>query len=293
MLYLLKIVFPLVCFISASTAWGAGWKKSSEFEPDAVEIFKKIDGHELELFIFYPESQKPAKPAPAIVFFHGGGFSKGAPDAFYYACDYLASRGMVAISARYRLRSKDSDQLNCLKDAKSAMRYVIKHAATLGVDPDQVVAAGGSAGGSLAGATATSKIINEDTDDLSISTVPAALVLFNPIGIGANSKGGMWESEIVDDFSPGRGVKAGMPPTLVLIGDKDKFMDPATVKSFQQRIIEVGGRCEIEIYPDQQHSFFDNSEEWVNTTLTRADTFLASVGILTGAPAVTEWISKL
>ena len=286
-LLLPQIVLSLMVF--SSVIRGSSYLNSRSFTPDAVEIYKEIDGRELELFIFYPDGKKPATPAPAIIFFHGGGFSKGTPSAFYYAADYFASRGMVAISARYRLRSKKSDKLDCLKDAKSAMRYVFKNAAALGVNPNKVVAAGGSAGGSLAGATATSKIINEETDDLSISTVPAAIVLFNPIGIGTN-KQGMWTDEIKDDFSPGRKIEPGIPPTLVMIGDQDKFIDPETVKSFQTKLQDVGTRCDLALYPGAKHSFFDNSEEWVIETLGRADTFLSSLGILQGKPSVAEWI---
>jgi len=41
------------------------------------------------------------------LFFFGGGFNNGSPQQFYSKAEYLASRGMVAASAEYRITSKD------------------------------------------------------------------------------------------------------------------------------------------------------------------------------------------
>jgi acetyl esterase/lipase len=285
-----RLIIPalFVSLFLAPVAQGRVFVRSFRFTPDQVETYKEVDGKNLKLHIFYPGDEKPAAPAPAIVFFHGGGFRKGMPDVFFYACDYFASRGMVAISVQYRLASKESSRLNCLKDAKSAMRFVKQNAASFGIDPDNIVAAGGSAGGSLAGATATSTLINEETDDESISAVPAAAVLFNPIGLD-NSDKGRWSEELNRDFKPGSGIRPGLPPMIVLIGDQDKFVKPDGVRAFQQRMQDAGNVCEIHIYPGAQHSFFDNTREWVVTTLTHADEFLIVQGILDGEPAVKEW----
>jgi acetyl esterase/lipase len=264
--------------------------RSFQFKPDEVIPYKQVDGMELVMHVFYPDDAPPRTPAPAVVFFHGGGFTKGKPDVFFYACDYFTSRGMVAISVQYRLASSSSSRLNCLKDAKSAIRYVRQHADRLGIDPDKVVSAGGSAGGSLAGATATSTLINEETDDLSISAVPAAAVLFNPIGLNDSGKG-RYSEELNRDFKPGSGVRPGLPPMVILIGDQDKFQDVASVKEFQQRMQQAGVTCTVHIYPGAKHSFFDNTREWVVTTLTHADEFLIKQGILTGKPSVEQWAS--
>jgi len=51
----------------------------------------------------------------------------------------------------------------------------------MGIDTSRIIASGGSAGGHLAACTALIDEINEETDDLSVSPVPFALVLFNPV----------------------------------------------------------------------------------------------------------------
>jgi acetyl esterase/lipase len=272
---------------TAPCAAGKSWVKSSKFTPGATEVYKEVGDQKLAIHIFYPGSKKPEKPTPAIVMFHGGGFRKGEPAAFFYFCEYLASRGMVAISAQYRL----GDQLECLKDAKSAMRYVYSNTEKFGIDPKRLAAGGGSAGGHLAVSTSTSKLINEETDDLSISTMPAALVLFNPI-LGHQDSVNGWPPEIRKDFRPWAGIHGKMPPTLSMWGEEDKFLSPEVMKEFQRKMTDAGARCEIEIYPGQAHSFFDDDAKWVITTVGRADIFLASLGFLEGEPTIKEWVSK-
>ncbi|MEM8713895.1 MAG: alpha/beta hydrolase fold domain-containing protein, partial [Planctomycetota bacterium] len=69
----------------------------------------------------------------------------------------------------------------CVEDGKSAVRWIREHAAEIGVDPGRLAAGGGSAGGHVAAAIATVNGFNADQDDLSVSCVPEALVLFNPV----------------------------------------------------------------------------------------------------------------
>ena len=69
----------------------------------------------------------------------------------------------------------------CCADAKSALRYVRAHATELGIDPQRIAAAGGSAGGHLAAFTALVDGLDDPQDDLAVSCKPNALVLFNPV----------------------------------------------------------------------------------------------------------------
>ena len=87
---------------------------------------------------------------------------------------------MVAISADYRVKSRNqTTPFECVKDGKSAIRWVRQHAAELGVDPDRIVAAGGSAGGHVAACTGVIEGINEDGEDAAIRSVPNAMILFS------------------------------------------------------------------------------------------------------------------
>ena len=152
------------------------------FEPDRTVQYKRVGETDLTLDVFLPPGHKSSDRRPAIVFFFGGGWNGGSPSQFYPHCQYLASRGMVAMSAEYRVKSRhETTPRECVKDGKSALRWIRRHAAELGIDPDKVAAGGGSAGGHVAAATATTKGFNEAGEDLSVSCRPNVLVLFNPV----------------------------------------------------------------------------------------------------------------
>ena len=127
--------------------WGC-LLQAADLTPDKMVVYKRVDDVELKLHIFEPPDRQANKPVPAIVFFFGGGWVGGTPTQFYHQCDYLASRGMMAISAEYRIKSKHgTTPFECVADGKSAIRWVRANAERLGINPDKIVAGGGSAGG--------------------------------------------------------------------------------------------------------------------------------------------------
>lgn len=72
--------------------------------PAKTLVYKTIGDVKLQLHVFLPTEGTPAN-APAVVFFFGGGWTGGTPTQFYEQCKYFASRGMVAMSAEYRIKS--------------------------------------------------------------------------------------------------------------------------------------------------------------------------------------------
>ena len=86
---------------------------------------------------------------------------------------------MVSILADYRVSSRNKTRpIRCLNDAKSAIRWVRKHSKNLGINPNRIIAGGGSAGGALAALTGTVSMFDEENEDLNISSKPNAMVLF-------------------------------------------------------------------------------------------------------------------
>ena len=89
---------------------------------------------------------------------------------------------MVAICAEYRIKSKHgTTPFECVDDGKSAVRWIREHADDLGIDPNKIVAAGGSAGGHVAACTAVINGYETNSENMDISSKPNALVLFNPV----------------------------------------------------------------------------------------------------------------
>jgi acetyl esterase len=267
-----------------------------------VEIYKHVHETQLRLYVFEPAV--PGTNRPAIVFFFGGGWRNGSPAQFEAHCRHFAARGMVAITADYRVDSRQSVKpADCVADAKSCIRWVRRNAVRLGIDPLRIVAAGGSAGGHLAAATATLHGFDEPGEDTSVSAVPNALVLFNPAlmlapfeGVDMKGFGADLGKERLgaepQAISPAHHVKAGTPPTLIQHGKADTTVPYVTVEAFALAMKKAGNRCELIGYPGQQHGFFNagrSDERYFRETLAAADRFLVSLGYLAaGADAASK-----
>src|SRR5262245_58059476 len=227
----LAIIISLVLTTSWALPTAAQQQKAAKAYPPklegaAVETYKTVGETKLNLYVYYPPGHKPGDKRAAIVFFFGGGWTGGSPQQFEEHCKHLAARGMVAMTADYRVASRQQVKaVSCVADAKSAIRFVRKEAGRLGVDPNRIVAAGGSAGGHIAACTAVIKEFDESTEDTSVSSVPNALALFNPAVVLAAVEGlNNVNQERVDTLkermgvdpralSPAHHVKAGGPPT--------------------------------------------------------------------------------
>lgn len=242
-------------------------------------IYKTIGENKLPLFIDAPKDHKSDAKAPAILFFHGGGFRSGSEDQFERQSKYLADRGMVGIRVRYRLtRDKGVEVTDCVEDAISAMRWVRSNAGKLGIDPDRIAASGGSAGGYLSAATLMIDHINAATDPSGVSAKPNAMVLFNP-GFGNREQDG---TDLRDPDGKGnlvKYVKPGQAPTIIFHGKEDKTVPIATVDEFTAAMKKAENRCELIAYEGVGHSFF-NQGKYYELTIAETEKFLASLGWL-------------
>ena len=239
---------------------------------------------ELNLEVFTPDGELTT-PLPAVVFFFGGGWVKGNTQQFFPYAQHLIKRGMIAILADYRVQSRDENPPHdCVTDGKSAMRFVRAHAAELGIDPNRIAAAGGSAGGHVAAATACVERWDHPSDDASVSPRPNALALFNPvINNGPDNYGYDRVGDYYKDFSPFHRIHKQWPPTTVMLGTEDALIPVPMMQEFAESIRAVGGRCDEHYYDDQPHGFFNYKEEgnvYYDQTLQVLDDFMVSIGYL-------------
>lgn len=249
--------------------------------PDQMFTYKTVGDVTLQLHVFLPADHQPTDKRPGIVFFFGGGWKSGSMQHFYPQCEHLASLGMVAMAAEYRVESRHgTTPRQCVMDGKSAMRWVRANAARLGIDANRLAAGGGSAGGHVAAATATVDGFNEDTDDLSVSERPNALILFNPVF--DNGPGGYGHDRVKDDwqsFSPMHNLDANTPPTVIFLGTKDHLIPVATAEKYKQLMEQNGTRCELHLYEGQGHGFFNlRHKENYDQTVAAMDAFLGELG---------------
>jgi acetyl esterase len=256
--------------------------------PDETLIYKKLGGIELTLHVFKPKNHKLTNKRPAIVFFFGGGWMGGRQTQFYQQAKSFAAHGLVAMSADYRvIRKHKTTPFECVKDGKSAVRWIRQHAAELGVDPERIVAAGGSAGGHVAACTGVIQGYEEEGEDANISSQPDAMILYNPVidtteeGYGVKKVGQDKKTEI----SPCHHVRKGIPPTLIFHGTADRTVPYENVVRFTKLMNDAGNSCSLVPFERRKHGFFNgsffrpkNDDKDFNTTMAKSIDFLKELG---------------
>ncbi|QDU37353.1 Carboxylesterase NlhH [Maioricimonas rarisocia] len=299
---------PLLCCLIAiivQPSLCAAQDLPDSFDGARTVVYKTVGDVELKMHIFSPE-QKADMPRPAIVFFFGGGWRAGTPEQFEQHCRYLASRGMVAATAEYRVSSRHKTQAkHCVQDGKSAVRWLRTHADELGIDPQRIAAGGGSAGGHVAACTGTLEEFDEPGESTDVSARPDALVLYNPAAALAPFDGqeplpeydpqSMRKRVGTDpvDLSPAHHVGPDVPPTIMFFGTADRLL--AGARYFREQMLEAGNRCELKLTDGAGHGFFNygrGGNEAFRTTLEQTDRFLASLGYLKGEPQVDEFLAS-
>ncbi len=248
--------------------------------------YKKIGWIDLKIHVFNPPDFQKTDKRPAIVFFSGVNWQEGSPLQFIPQCKYLASRDMVAFAAEVRTAKKHkSSPADAVADGKSAIRWIRQHASVLGVDPDKLVAAGGDSGGHIAAATGSVKKFVDPQDDLSISSIPNALVLFNPgIDNGPGAYGHTFVKDYWQDISPLHNIDSNTPPTLILLSSDDDHPAVSSAQKYRNFLEKAGVRCDLMMYANEAQAFFNKARFF--ETLIQVDRFLTSLGFLHGEPTL-------
>jgi acetyl esterase/lipase len=271
--------------------WCTDPKKILDTSVAAPEVktmtYKTVGDRELKIHVHYPPGWKASDARPAIIFFFGGGWTSGKIEQFQPQAEYFASRGLVAARADYRVKSRDGVTPDkCVEDARSAVRWMRQYAKELGIDPQKLIASGGSAGGHLAACTMIAKCVEAEGDDLSISTIPQAMVLFNPVLSFDHEQ--MIEringdKELARKISPTLHLDKNSPPALILFGTKDRLK--VFGDEYWKKAETLGVRADKYLAEGQGHGFFNNSP-WRERTIIAADKFLTSLGFLKGEPTI-------
>jgi acetyl esterase/lipase len=259
------------------------------------KIYKQVMGLDLAVDVFYAEAALEQKGNPAIAFFHGGGWAYGDPSEFHNACRRYARKGFVTFSFGYRLCSNedgtvphhDITPVESVKDARSALRWVKEMAGQWSIDPEQVVAAGQSAGGQLALSTALLGHINESSDNEDIDPTPCALLLY---ASNVNTLEA-WVDRLLDErreeiwsISPYHHLKPGMPPAIEFHGTADPMVNFWIVEYYKEKTLALGNHFEQIPFKGKGHYLAENDSTYATyfdeAVMERTDRFLEEQGIM-------------
>jgi acetyl esterase len=222
--------------------------------------FAKAGGVSLTLDAFVPEGPGPF---PTCILVHGGGFTKGDKTSFIKPLfEPLGKAGFAWFTINYRLAPAHRWPA-CLDDVECAIRWVRAHAKEYKVDPTRIALVGESAGGHLVsmagvrsqGDTALAAVVPfyaphdlEFQADNRKSVGPGLAGLF---GISEDLNDG--SRKILLGASPSQFVKAGLPPFLLIHGDKDDKVPYEQSPRFQKRMKELGNTCDLITIPGGSH----------------------------------------
>jgi acetyl esterase len=102
----------------------------------------------LPVRIYTPSTE--AAPQPALVYFHGGGFTIGSIATADPMCRFLArAAGCLVVSVGFRVAPEDPFPAS-IDDCLAALRWVGEHAASFGGDPARLAVGGDASGGTYA-----------------------------------------------------------------------------------------------------------------------------------------------
>ncbi len=193
----------------------------------------------------------------ALLFF-GGGWVGGKIGQLAPEAEMLRSRGFVVALADYRVACRDgTGPSEALDDARHAYNWFRANANRFGGDRNRLVLAGASAGGHLAAMTAAAQVAGRR---------PAALVLFNPVVDLQLAGVQRFLSPTVDRLalSPSLQDPHLFPPTLIVHGEQDRTVPPASVAAFCQALRSASGQCQLRLYPGVGHGFFNRTSTGVS-----------------------------
>jgi len=268
----MKNIFVLLILLVSGISFGSDFisKSSNQTQPQLTKIqklsytlpgkelmslsekilYKKTPQEDMYFYLLRPEG-KTKKALPAIIYFTGGGWVNGSVDSQIANAAWFRDHGIIGITADYRVKSRHgTSPVECIRDAKSAVRYIRAHAKELGIDPNKIIVAGGSAGGHIAACTAIDGG-NEPGEDLTISSRGNALVLHNPV-LGEGFGREFFNEH--PEFSPILQINKGWPPTIISCGTADKTTPFAVAQKFTGLMIEAGNTCELIPVKDADHS---------------------------------------
>jgi len=215
--------------------------------------YKVTGEHSLKLDLYRLKALD--RPAPVLVFIHGGGWRSGKrSDYLPYLIDF-AKAGYVTVTVSYRLQ-KQAKFPAAVQDVQCAIKWIRAHAREHFIDPNKIAVIGGSAGGHLAlmtGYAADDSAFAGECDYDSVSSrVQAVVNLYGPADL--TTPYAQARREAIDfigmpypeasasyrNASPLFYITRDDPPTLIFHGTLDELVPVSQSDSLKQKLDATG-----------------------------------------------------
>jgi acetyl esterase len=247
---------------------------------------RRIDGIPVRVYV----PNLVADPAPALVYFHGGGFVLGSLDSHDRPCRVLAEDGRaVVIAVDYRLAPEHKFPA-AVDDCVAAFRWVASNATSLRIDPHRIAVGGDSAGGNLSAVVCQQTRNDAIKPRFQLLIYPATDMTMSMPSIDQMARGFFLEKDTMTWFrekyvrseadwrdpraSPLFGDVRGMPPAFVATAGFDPLRDEG--RAYADKLREAGVPVQYKCYSSLFHGFFSASGgiEAARSTLVEASAAL-------------------
>ena len=247
-------------------------------EPPAVGEVRELEATgplgPIPLRLYRPRSsagRAAPSPAPALVYFHGGGWVIGDLDTHDTLCRELANgSGAVVIAVDYRMGPEHRFPA-AFDDCLAATYWVHTNASEFGLDPARLAVGGDSAGGNLAAGVA---LAARDAGDLPLAyqllIYPATDMRRTAPSHTSNGQGYMLTRDTIDYFhdhyiaDPAHDLDwraspllhtdhSNLPPALVLTAGYDPLRDEGL--AYAEALTAAGNRARYVCFERQIHGF--------------------------------------
>lgn len=243
-------------------------------------VYGERGGTELTLAVMRPTS---GANGAGVVFVVSGGWKSQEPETVApWIVAPLLRAGYVVFAVSH-VSQPEATVGEIFEDVSRGVRWVRHHAEDYGVDPGRIGVTGGSAGGHLSLMLATrggaGEAAAEDPVERESSAVQAVGIFFpvtDLLNLGESTEndgtGGppksfveafgeeardmkVWREEIGRELSPIYHVTAGMPPVLIVHGDKDTLTPLDQSERFVEAAAAVGAEVELVVKPGKGHGW--------------------------------------
>jgi len=228
----------------------------------------KNPAHTLDLYV--PQGGPILTGRPLVIWIHGGAWKEG--DKRRSPAPLLTNYGYVSASINYRF-AKEAISPAQVQDCELALAWLRKHSRDFGINPKRIGVWGHSAGGHLAAMVGVMSAGTKAGAPTSIEAVcdwagPTDLVTFSsqcrpdnrldvdsPTGPLAEFLGDLPKNvpDKAKAASPVYLVKPGMPPFLIVHGDKDDVVPLEQSKEFYEKLKQVKAPVDLDIMPGIGH----------------------------------------
>lgn len=249
----------------------------------AETIAYRSGENSMNLFVFKPKDWRATDRRSALVYFFGGGWTKGSPVKAESWARWAAAQGMVGIAPDYRTHNRfGTSPLESVADGRAAYSWVVAHADELGIDPHRIAVGGTSAGGHVALWTAISPTPPGSSQKESPAVKPALLFLSSAVTDTSTATGYTPNrfGEHAEDLSPVHRLDVQMPPLLMFHAVDDELVHYSTAVNLCEKLAASGNQCELVSVPRGGHGYSKGYPEWKSRVRTQVEKFLAQYKLL-------------